>query len=378
MNTGQAKSFTNDDGVPIYSHQPNAVCKDKDGRLYFGGFGGFYSFHPDSIKTNTYIPPVVITDFRLFNKSVSVDTTKKAILAKNISYTSRIELRHNQNDISFKFAALDYTLPSRNQYAYKLEGYQKDWVETDAKSRIATYTNLHPGTYTFRVKGSNNDGVWNEQGASLTIIIHKPWYGTNLAWGMYMLAFIGDCWGYIRWRLWRLKKEKLELEQQVVLRTHQIEEQKEEILTQRDLLEVQNQQITEHEQLKSRFFTNVSHEFRTPLSLIQSPVEELLDDPRRNEKERRKLNMVQRNVRRLLNLVNQLLDISKLDGSKMKLELTEADVMNHLRAISGAFTSLAETKSIHYVCHFPKDEMKSWFDPDKLEKIAGKPAFQCF
>ncbi len=94
------------------------------------------------------------------------------------------------------------------------------------------------------------------------------------------------------------------------------------------------------------------------MSLIQSPVEELLDDPRRNEKERRKLNMVQRNVRRLLNLVNQLLDVSKLDGSKMKLELTEADVMNHLRAIAGAFTSLAETKSIHYVCHFPKDEMK--------------------
>ena len=139
----------------------------------------------------------------------------------------------------------------------------------------------------------------------------SPGMEPYLAWGIYILVFIGVVRGYIRWRLWRLKKEKLELEQQVVLRTHQIEEQKEEILTQRDLLEVQNQQITEHEQLKSRFFTNVSHEFRTPLSLIQSPVEELLDDPRRNEKERRKLNMVQRNVRRLLNLVNQLLDISK-------------------------------------------------------------------
>jgi len=364
MNTSQTKIFTKVDGLPISSHQYNSVCKEKDGRLYFGGEGGFYSFHPDSIKTNTDVPPIVITDFRLFNKSVRVDTAKKAILTKNISCTSRIELRHNQHDISFEFAALDYTLPLKNQYAYELEGYQDEWIETDANNRIATYTNLDPGTYTFRVKGSNNDGVWNEQGASLTIIIHKPWYGTNLAWCIYILAFLCVVGGYIRWRLWRLKKEKAELENQVQERTQQIEDQK-------NLLEVQNQQITEHEQLKSRFFTNVSHEFRTPLSLIQSPVEELLDDPRRNEKERRKLNMVQRNVRRLLNLVNQLLDISKLDGSKMKLELAEANVMNHLRAIAGAFTSLAETKSIHYVCNFPKDEMKTWFDPDKLEKIAG-------
>ncbi len=137
-------------------------------------------------------------------------------------------------------------------------------------------------------------------------------------------------------------------------RTLQIEEQKEKILSQRDILEQQNNQITEHEQLKSRFFANISHEFRTPLSLIQSPVEEMLDDPRRNEKERRKLNMVHRNARRLLNLVNQLLDISKIDGSKMKLELVEDDVMKYFRAIAGSFCSLAESKRIHYNAFFRK------------------------
>jgi signal transduction histidine kinase/ligand-binding sensor domain-containing protein/DNA-binding response OmpR family regulator len=370
INTGQVKNFTKEDGVPVSIHEYNSAYKDKDGRLYFGGVEGFYSFHPDSINTNTYIPPIAITDLKLFNKSVKVDSGKRAILTRNIAYTKDINLKYNQNDLSFEFAALDYTISLRNLYAYRLEGFQNEWVETDASNRIATYTNLDPGTYIFRVKGSNNDGVWNEEGASLTVIIHKPWWGTLLAWCCYVLVFLGTIVGYIRWRLWRLKKEKQELERQVVLRTHQIEEQKEEILTQRDLLEQQNQQITEHEQLKTRFFTNVSHEFRTPLSLIQSPVEELLDDPQSNEKQRRKLNVVHRNARRLLNLVNQLLDISKIDGSKMKLELLEADVIKLLRVIAGNFISLAETKSIHYHVHFPSEEKITWFDPDKLEKIA--------
>lgn len=332
--------------------------------ICFGGTGGFYSFHPDSIKTNSSVPPVVITDLRLFNKSVVVDTSKKAILTRSISYTSQIELSYNQNDLSFEFAALDYNLPLKNQYAYKLEGYQDNWIETGAQSRVATYTNLSPGTYVFRVKGSNNDGLWNEKGASLTIVIHKPWWITTLAWSIYILILLGAIGGYIRWRLWHLEKEKLDLERQIHERTKQVEDQ-------RDLLEHQNQWITEHEQLKSRFFTNVSHEFRTPLSLIQSPVEELLDDPRRNDKERRKLNMIRRNAHRLLNLVNQLLDISKIDGSKMKLELIHDDVMKHLRAVTGAFTSLAESKKINYHCHFPTVETIFWFDPDKLEKIAA-------
>ncbi len=370
MKTGKVKIFEKNDGVPILIHGLNSVYKDKNGRMYFGGLGGFYSFHPDSLKTNDSIPPIVITDFRLFNKSVKIDTVSGAILTKNISYTRSIDLQHNQNDLSFEFAALDYNQPLKNKYAHKLEGYQDEWIETDAKNRVAIYTNLDPGTYTFRVKGSNNNGVWNEEGTSLTIIIHKPWWGTTLAWCIYVMVFLAVIGGYIRLRLWRLKKEKVELEKMVHVRTHQIEEQKEEILSQRDILEKQNQQITELDQLKNRFFTNVSHEFRTPLSLIQSPVEELLNDNLSKEKQRRKLNMIQRNARRLLNLVNQLLDISKIDGCKMKLELIESDVMKNLKAITGAFASLAETKSIRYNCQFVHEVIISWFDPDKLEKIA--------
>lgn len=370
METGKVRIFGKDDGIPIVSHGTNSVFKDKGGRLYFGGVGGFYSFHPESLKTNNYIPSVIITDFKLFNKSVRVDTTKNAVLTKNISYTRSIKLKHNQNDFSFEFAALDYSQPLRNKYSYRLVGFQNEWIETDATNRVANYTNLDPGSYTFRVKGSNNDDIWNEAGTSVAIIIHKPWWYTSVALLVYIAVLLGAIGGFIRWRLWRIEKEKMVLEYQVEERTKQIEEQKEEILSQRDMLEHQNQQIIELDEIKNRFFTNISHEFRTPLSLIQSPVEEMLNDPRRNEKERRKLNMVQRHARRLLNLVNQLLDISKIDGSNMKLELVEADVMKHLSAIAGSFSSLAETKSIGYHLNFSKEELKTWFDWDKIEKIA--------
>ena len=361
--------FTKDDGLPITIHGLNSVYKDNDGRLFFGGIGGFYDFYPNRLTVNDSIPPIVITDLLLFSKSVKADTSRKAILDRNISYARSIELKYNQNDLSLKFAALDYNQPLNNNYSYKLEGYQDEWIETDAKNRIAHYAKLDPGKYIFKVKGSNSDNIWNEKGTSLSIIIHKPWWTTNLAWIIYIIIVISAINAFIRWRLHRLNKEKRELEKLIQNRTQDIEVQKERILTQRDLLEHQNKRIKENEVVKSRFFENISHEFRTPLSLIQSPVEELLSEPRRTEKERQKLNMVNRNALRLLNLVNQLQDISKIDGSKMKLELCESDVMKHLKAVTGSFISVAEAKSIIYRCHFATDEITSWYDPDKLEKI---------
>jgi signal transduction histidine kinase/DNA-binding response OmpR family regulator/ligand-binding sensor domain-containing protein len=368
--TERLRIFDKNNGLPVSIHGFNTVYKGEGGILYFGGLGGFYSFHPDSLKINDSIPPVVITDFRIFNKSILPGTATSDILKKYISYAHIVKLRHNQNELSFQFAALDYNQPSKNKYAYKLEGYQNNWILTNADNRFATYNKLKPGKYTFRVKGSNNDGVWNEKGASLMIIIQKPWWSTFYAWCIYVIVFSGSTGGLVYHRLWKLRREKLILENQVVVRTRQIEEQKKEILNQRDMLEVQNQKIIELNELKTRFFTNVSHEIRTPLTLIQSPVEELLYDPRRNETERRKLNLVQRNTQRLLKLVNQLLDISKLDVSKMKLEIIEADVIKYLVSVARSFASLAETKSIRYHLHFPKEELKTWFDPDKLEKIA--------
>jgi signal transduction histidine kinase/DNA-binding response OmpR family regulator len=242
---------------------------------------------------------------------------------------------------------------------------------SDPIMAIVALTNLSPRATIFQLKRSNNAGVWNENGGSLFMVFHPSWWNTIYAWVGHIVILVLTVGGLIRWRLWQLYKEKADLEKQVYLRTQQIESQKREILSQNDLLEQKNGQITKLDQLKNKFFTNVSHELRTPLTLIQIPVEDMLDDPHCTEKVRGKLNTVRRNTRRLLNLVNQFLDISKIDGSKMKLELIESDVIKHLRAISGAFTALAETKSIQYRCHYSSEERLTWFDPDKLEKIAG-------
>jgi len=367
--TGESRIFTEEDGLPISIHGLNSASRRKDGRIVYGGIGGFYEFHPDSLRINLVPPQVAITAMQVFDEQTSAEKSEKTVMNRNVSYATSIDLKYNQNDFTIEFVSLDYHKRLKSKFAYKLEGFQDEWMETDVSNRLALYTKLKPGKYTFRVKASNGDQVWNEEGASLTIIVHKPWWTNTPAWISYSVLFIFLVWGFVRWRLWRLRKEKLELEFTVKHRTEEIKAQKREIQSQRDLLELQNEKIRKEEWLRSRFFENVSHEFRTPLTLIQNPVEELLEEPKRKEKDRRKLNMVLRNTRRLHNLVNQLLDISRLDASEMKLELQEGDVMEFLSSIGKSFISMAEVKSIVYKRQFPGEAGNTWFDSDKFEKI---------
>ena len=366
----EVKLYNRENGLPITIHGLNSVFKDTDGRLYFGGIGGFYDFLPESLMVNDFRPPVVITDFRLSDISLDDDTSGVFAESTDIPYLKTIRLKHNQNDISIRFSALNYNRPDNNRYSYRLEGYQEEWVNTDADSRTAGYMKLKPGTYTFRVKGSNSDGIWNEDGTSLKITIRRPWWSTYLAWFAYVVLITTAILGIFRWRLYVLQKEMEELEKLVGIRTMEIREHNRKISEQKDQLEKQNRQIQETEELKNRFFSNISHEFRTPLSLIMGPAEELLDKSHLNEKERRKIGMITRNGQRLLNLVNQLLDLSKIDGKQMTLELIESDVMKHLKSIAGSFDSLAEARSINFLVKPDKRELVSWFDYDKIEKIA--------
>ncbi len=175
-----------------------AYFKRKTGEMFFGGLNGFNAFYPEQVKDNPHIPPIVITDFRIFDKSVKLDTA--------ISETKEIKLSYKDNFFGFEFAALDYTNPQKNQYAYKLEGFDKDWIYSGTR-RYATYTSLDGGTYTFRVKGSNNDGVWNEEGASLKIIITPPPWKTWWAYTLYVVALVSAVCGYVQWRTRAQAKE---------------------------------------------------------------------------------------------------------------------------------------------------------------------------
>lgn len=270
--TGKIKTYDDADGLPSVRHTVYCSLIDDEGLIYFGGWGGIYRINPEYSVKNDMAPPIVLTDFSLFNRSVAVDSTRNAILHKNIAYTQEIVLKHDQHDISFTFAALDYNDPSQNKYAYILDGYQEEWIETNADNRIATYTNLSPGKYTFRVKGSNNDGIWNEEGAFVNIIIRPPIWKTALAYVAYGVIFLLLLRGYIFWRTKRLRKEKVVLEKKVAERTQQIEKQKADLTT-------ANTRLIEHEQelqatnIKLRKYQEELQEVNT---LLEEQKEELM------------------------------------------------------------------------------------------------------
>jgi PAS domain S-box-containing protein len=180
--TGEVKSFSEGNGLPIRTFNLRACYKSQRGEMFFGGVNGFVSFFPGEVETNTHIPNIAVTDFRIFNQSVGIGEH----LEKSIIETGEIRLSYRENMFSFEFAALDFTWPENNQYQYKMEGFDKNWIVTDAKNRLAQYTNLHHGKYTFKVIGSNNDGLWNETGTSLNIIITPPYWQT---W--WFLALLG-------------------------------------------------------------------------------------------------------------------------------------------------------------------------------------------
>lgn len=317
---------------------------DSEGFLYFGGSNGFIRFHPDSIRENQNIPPVYFSDFRLFNKSVQVGA-KKSPLTKHISSTGSVVLDHKQSVISIDFVALNYTESGQNQYAYYLEGFEPDW-NYSGQNNTATYTNLFPGNYVFKVKASNNDGIWNLQPTTLAIHVKAPLWATW--WAFVCYIFILSSFFYFILRFYR--KSAIEKEQ---LRAERI----------------QNQNLQELKDRKLQFFTNISHEIRTPLSLIINPLEEVLQIPELSEVIKRKVRYAGENSKFLLKLVNQLLDFRKLDNSKMDLILSETKINKLISQIIELHRLRAEEKNIELVFEPLDTEDNFHVDVDKIEKI---------
>ena len=305
-------------------------CETESGEIYFGGPGGLTRFHPDSIKDNPYIPPIVVTSVRVFDRPVSVE--------------DRAQLSYNENFLSFEFAALSYVSPERNQYAHKLEGVDRDWTYSGDRY-YASYPNLPPGEYTLRVKGSNNDGIWNEAGTSLSITISPPWWKTAWAYAAYGVVFFFALYAMRRYELARVElRDKLRMNAAILEEREQTDS------------------------MKSQFFANISHEFRTPLTLILGPVEKILSKAS-DESVVREAKMIRRNSLRLLQLVSQLLDLSKIDAGKVTLEATKSNIVSFVKGVALSFESLSREKGISLELLPEKECIEMYFDKDKMTKI---------
>ncbi|HEY8938453.1 MAG TPA: two-component regulator propeller domain-containing protein [Cyclobacteriaceae bacterium] len=230
------------DGLQGNEFNRNACYKAPDGVMFFAGTNGFNVFHPDSIRDNSHLPPVVITDFQLFNKSI-LPAQEGSVLKTAINETKEITLSYKHSVFSFEFAALDFIVPSDNQYAYKMEGFDKNWVY--AKNRhIATYTNLDPGTYIFRVKASNNDDVWNEQGTFLVVHILPPWWKTWWFMTVAGLVILGLGIGYYRFRIRAMKIQYRKLEKLVGMRTKELQVANQELVAREEEIQTQNEKLS--------------------------------------------------------------------------------------------------------------------------------------
>jgi signal transduction histidine kinase/ligand-binding sensor domain-containing protein/DNA-binding response OmpR family regulator len=338
------KNYDVHDGLQGDYFNQNACIRLKSGEFFFGGENGFTIFHPDRVHDIRHVPPVVITDFQIFNKPVKPGD-EHSPLQKSIHLTDEIVMPYWQHSISLEFAVLDYINPKRNMYKYKLEGFHKDWVETTADHRVAAFTNLRPGKYVFRVIGANSKGVWNTQGASVKIVITPPWWKT--AWAYLFYIFLT---GAVVWLTWKAQLRRVHLRQELRMKQFQAD------------------QLRELDQLKSRFFANMSHEIRTPLTLILGPLQQLVSEiSKPNWKTQ--LHIMARNSRQLLRLINQFLDFSKLEAGRMTLQAREVKLVPLLKGMVHSFDSMAKQKQITLTFNSENDEIHAFIDPDKLEKI---------
>jgi signal transduction histidine kinase/ligand-binding sensor domain-containing protein/DNA-binding response OmpR family regulator len=346
--TKKINNYNHHNGVQNNNFVRESGLRLSSGELFFGGLEGFNYFDPAYLKKNNYIPPVLITDLRISNRSVV--PSEDGPITEDISVAKEINLDYKQS-FALSFVGLNYTSPEQNQYAYRLEGFDKDWNYVGNLSN-ASYTNLDPGEYVFRVKASNNDGVWNNNGAFIKIYVHPPFWRTVYAYLFYVLAIIGMLF-YIRHRGIQRLKRKFALEQEKI---HTEQAQKEV------------ERIRELDRLKIKFLTNLSHEFRTPISLIIGPVDKLLTHEK-NEWANSHLYLIKRNARRLLNLVNQLLDFRKMEEHELKLHVSEGELVAFIKEASDSFRDLSERKKIDFVFSSEINKLHTIFDHDKIERI---------
>lgn len=341
-NTGRV--FNTDYGLLSDQFNYNSAYKDNSGRLFFGTVKGMISFAPSAIVRNTFIPPVDITSLQVNNSDLKIGVPGSRF-PQALPYSTSITLPYDSSTISIQVAALSYTMPSMNEYLYKMEGLDKDWVHLKGARKIY-YTKLPPGDYVFKVKGSSAGEVWNDKETTLAIHILPPLWARPWAYVLYVLTALAIVFILVRYYYIALREKN-----QRKIKTLEIEKER----------EIYNAKI--------EFFTNITHEIRTPLTLIKLPVEKLLrhgvSDPALIEN----LVMIDKNTNRLIHLTDQLLDFRKAEANNYTLNFVKTDINELLRELFTTYKPIAEEKKLSFRLEIPRVTLLAYVDPEAFRKI---------
>lgn len=347
-----ALSFTNISNFSNRLYNYNAYYKASDGRMLMGSINGFSTFYPGQLALLPGKNNVVLTNFKLFNKEVSFND-KNSPLSVSPGYARTLKLNYNQSVISFEYAALNYKDPGRIKYAYMMQGFDDNWNIVGTQ-RNATYTNLPPGHYTFKVKATDVYGNWNEPVAAIAVMVKPPFYRTTLAYIFYIFSFAAGIWllkNYFKRR--EQAKNAIKLERMNVQREHEFYQQKME------------------------FFTTMAHEIRTPLSLVMAPLEKLLSAEEKPET-LRQLNVMEQNTQRLQTLVNQLLDFRRIESDIYTIKKERIELVSYIHALYSRFSPIAAQKGIKFNMATEVNQLVVDADAEALQKILSNLLINAF
>ncbi|RZA35541.1 MAG: response regulator [Lysobacteraceae bacterium] len=372
--SGRWRNYTAADGLTEGAFFDSSAVRGRDGILYFGGFNGITAFDPRAIRDNRVAPRPVITGLTIFNKPV--DEALPGVLKGPVEHAEAVTLPAGASVFSLEFSALHFAAPERNRFAYRLDGFDRDWVQGDAGKRSATYTNLDPGTYVFRLRAANKDGVWSEQVAALAITIEPPPWGTPWFRAIAVLVVLVLGYTAVRMRMSGLQRQKEQLARQVSARTEQVEQQNRMLERQTDELRDQEQRVRQQSnelarayralqdneeflrqakqraedatRQKSEFLANMSHEMRTPLAGVIGMLGFALRDQALRDSTREQIQQGQGNAQALLAIINDLLDFSKIEAGKLSVENIDFDLHAKVRGVASLFEEQAAGKSVGF------------------------------
>ncbi len=346
--SGKTNNFYVEDGLQGNEFYHGACYKSDQNEFFFGGYNGFSNFFPDSIKENNFEPNVILTGLQIFEKRIPIGQQEdgRIILSKNIAETDQLNLKYSDKNITLNFAAIDFIEGAKSMFAFKLEGFDEDWRYTTPEHPFATYTNLSPGNYTFIIKAGKPEIIDKiDKYTQIGINIKPPLWRTWWAYILYLLLL-----SYLIYYFWHLSIQRLKEKNQIKLD------------------KIHREQIESVTQARMSFYTNISHDILTPLTLIIGPLEQLLGKGKETAPYRKQLDIMLKNARRLLRLINQLLDFRKIEMQKMKLNAEKSDLVRFIREIMYSFEEFAVEKQIDFKLESSCEKCDIWFDPDKFDK----------